>query len=359
MNLQSDQAELPELTLEAFEWLVRLRSNEMSEAETHDFAEWMSRDIFHVKAFAEAEDLFLNLTMAAKIPQFTAQISVETSQTNASQNSTSAATTLNINPSNSRKHLRLNTGWLALPLALAACWLFAVTLVMPNQTHLFDAYFSDYHTNTGEVREIKLADGSQLLLNTNTAVSVDYQATIRQITLHHGQARFIVAKETQRPFEVKSGELLVRALGTVFEVYNRPSDETSVIVQEHAVAARLQPESLISVKDQTGTITVQEGQQISYSGSGTLNLLETVDLAQTSAWQKRKISVNDRPLGELIEELNRYRVGRIFLSDTNLKNLRVVGVFSLDDPEAVLKKVCQILALEESRLGPWWILLHR
>jgi transmembrane sensor len=234
-----------------------------------------------------------------------------------------------------------------------------VTLVIPNQTHLFDKYLSDYHTNTGEVREIKLDDGSQLLLNTNTAVSVEYQTTLRQIILHHGQVRFTVANDSQRPFEVKSGELLVRALGTVFEVFNRQSGGTSVTVQEHAVAVRLVTESQASGEGQPTTIRVQEGQQLRYSGNGVFHPLESVELAQTSAWQQHKISINDRPLGELIAELDRYRVGRIFLSDAKLKNLRVVGVFSLTDPDAVLKKVCQVLALEEIRLGPWWVLLRR
>ena len=45
MALQSDQAELPELTLQAIEWLVRLRSDDMDEAETHAFADWLSEDI--------------------------------------------------------------------------------------------------------------------------------------------------------------------------------------------------------------------------------------------------------------------------------------------------------------------------
>ncbi|MCX7103510.1 MAG: FecR domain-containing protein, partial [Methylobacter sp.] len=259
MALHSDQAELPELTLQAIAWLVRLHSDNMSEAETHDFADWLSEDIFHVEAFAEAEDLYQNLTIAATSPQVKAPIIVEPSKTNVPQNCAPAAPILTIKPSAHRKTCTLNKGWLALPLAMAACWLFAITLVMPNQTHFFDEYLSDYHTRTGEIREIKLADGGQLLLNTNTAVSVDYQASIRQITLHHGQARFTVAKDTQRPFEVKSGGLLVRALGTVFEVYNRESGGTSVIVQEHAVAARLLSESRTSGKDQPTSITVQEG----------------------------------------------------------------------------------------------------
>lgn len=356
MALHPDQAELPESTLQAIEWLVRLRSDDMGEAETHAFADWLSEDALHAEAFADAEDLFQNLAIAAKTPR---AISTSLAEPGKTQISTRPVPAPINKPPARRSAFALNKGWLAAPLALAAAWLFAVALVLPKQAHLLDDYLSDYHTNTGEMREVQLADGSQLLLNTNTAVSVEYQASLRQITLHHGQARFTVAKDSQRPFEVKSGGLSIRALGTVFEVYSQESGETLVTVQEHAVAARLQPETQTNGNNQPATMTVQEGQQLHYVGNGILSLVEPIDLAQTSAWQQHKIYINDRPLGELIAELDRYRVGRIFLSDAKLLNLRVVGVFNLADPDAVLNKVCKILALKETRLGPWWVMLHR
>jgi transmembrane sensor len=352
--MQPDQAELPELTLQAIEWLVKLRSNDMDEAETHAFADWLSEDIHHAEAFADAEDLFQNLTIAAKTPR----IATTLTEANTTQISTRPIPTPITKTPTRLPASALTKGWLVLPLALAAAWHFAVCLILPKQVNLFDRYLSDYHTNTGEVREVQLADGSHLMLNTNTAVSVAYHDSIRQITLHHGQARFTVAKDSQRPFEVKTGRLLVRALGTVFEVYNPESGETHVTVQEHAVAVRLQPEAELTGSAQLPPITVQEGQQLGYVG-GTLNPPKPTDLAQTSAWQHHKISLNDRPLGELIAELDRYRVGRIFLSDAKLNNLRVVGVFNLADPDAVLAKVCKILALKKTRLGPLWVLLHR
>ena len=44
--------------------------------------------------------------------------------------------------------------------------------MLPKQVHILNDYLSDYHTKTGEQRNIELADGSLILLNTNTAVSV-------------------------------------------------------------------------------------------------------------------------------------------------------------------------------------------
>jgi transmembrane sensor len=230
---------------------------------------------------------------------------------------------------------------------------------LPNQSGLLDNLLSDYHTKTGETRDIQLADGSHLLLNTSTAVSVNYQSSQRLITLHHGQARFTVAKDTQRPFEVKTDALVVRALGTVFDVYRKEADSIEVTVQEHAVIARIQKESTQAKDDHFSQVTVQAGQQLIYQDNGTLPQPATVNLAQASAWQQHRLFINNRPLSKLIEELNRYRTGRIYLADDQLKNLPVTGVFPLDDPEDVLSSVQKVLALQETRLGSWWVVLHR
>ncbi len=346
---------------EAIDWLVKLRDENLSDAESHAFADWLTQDIVHAEAFAKAERLFDNMVLAAQFP--TVHLYVPEGTELAPQGLPSVVEGLNQSFPNAqiRQYQPVKTfpnrnyrPWLALPLALAAAWLFAVTLVLPSQSHLLDGYFSDYHTNTGEIRDIQLADGSHVLLNTGTAVSVDYQTNKRQITLHHGQVRFTVAKEA-RPFEVQTDKLYVRALGTVFEIYKKAADNISVTVQEHAIAAWVQEEK----QGQSTQVQIQEGQQLTYHADGTLQPPSAIDLAQASAWQQRRLFINDRPLSELIAELGRYRVGRIFLADAQLLNLHVTGVFSLDNPDEVLARVRKILSLQETRLGHWWVVLHR
>jgi transmembrane sensor len=338
------------LRQQAIDWLVRLRSDDIGETEIVAFADWLAQDHTHSEAFVEAESLFDNMVLAAKNPAFDAQTQADSSDwENAGANPVKLRPK---HPSVRRTTLR----WMVTSLALAAVWLFVVMLVIPTQSHLLNNYLSDYHTETGELREIQLADGSHILLNTNSAVSVDLKATVRQITLHHGQARFAVAKDAQRPFEVISGGLVVRALGTVFEVYKR-SGQVSVTVQEHAVAVLLQSEAGKAGRVQP--VNVQQGQQLHYHSGGTLQKPEAVELSQSTAWQQHRLFINDRPLGELIGELGRYRVGRIFLSDEKLENLRVTGVFSLDNPDETLSSVRKALDLKETRLGSWWVLLHR
>ncbi len=356
MLLLSSESQISELKQQAIDWLVRLRSDDLSDGEMYAFADWLSQDHTHSEAFAAAENLFNDMVNAAKSPVSNAEIPTESNEVQKTPpvNSARKQKQLIRRPSSKRY-----TRWLAYPLALAAAWLFAVILVIPQQAHLLDNYLSDYHTKTGELREIQLADGSRLLLNTNSAVSVNFNESIRQITLHHGQANFTVAKDAQRPFEVVSDGLIVRALGTVFEVYNANSNEISVTVQEHAVAVRIQAGAQTSAEQHLAGVNVQQGQQLRYRPGGILNQPEPVELSQATAWQQHRLFINDRPLSELIAELDRYRIGRVFLSNTKLKNLRVTGVFSLDNPDDVLNSVRKVLALKETRLGPWWVLLHR
>ncbi len=338
------------LRQQAIDWLVRLRSDDLGETEIVAFADWLAQDHTHSEAFVEAESLFDNMVLAAKNPAFDAQTQADSrDRENAVANSVEHRAK---HPSARRTTLR----WMVTSLALAAVWLFVVMLVIPTQSHLLNNYLSDYHTETGELREIQLADGSHILLNTNSAVSVEFKASVRRVILYHGQARFAVAKDAQRPFEVISGGLVVRALGTVFQVYKR-SGQVSVTVQEHAVAVLLQSEAGKAGGAQP--VNVQRGQQLHYHSGGTLQKPEAVELSQSTAWQQHRLFINDRPLGELIAELGRYRVGRIFLSDEKLENLRVTGVFSLDNPDETLNSVRKALDLKETRLGSWWVLLHR
>ncbi|NOS74060.1 MAG: DUF4880 domain-containing protein [Methyloglobulus sp.] len=351
-----DEPNLPELNQQAIDWLIKLRADNISDEDMHGFADWLSQDAAHSAAFAEAEDMFNGMVAAGISLRQKLSITVEATKSKPTQVIDPAIT---VNSAKMRKQPIQTKQWLAIPLALAATLLVAILGIMPKQAHLLDAYLSDYHTGTGELQDIALTDGSRLLLNTNSAVSVDYQDAMRLITLHHGQVRFTVAKDNNRPFEVQSGELAVRALGTVFEVYNREIGDISVTVQEHAVYARLSASQEIAPSEQAQPVVINEGQQIHYLGGKNLPAPKNCDISQLTAWQQQKLFINDRPLSELITELNRYRNGRIYVPDANLNNQRITGVFSLANPDETLHTLSAALALQETRLGSWWVVLHR
>jgi transmembrane sensor len=328
---------------QAIDWLVKLRDDQLDDRDLDDFAEWLGQAPEHGEAFAVAEQLFNDMVSAACAP----------APTETASSAVQASVAAKVIPLARRTAKSAKPSWLAPAIGIAAAWLLAIGLVMPKQSHPFSDYFSDYRTQTGELREIQLSDGSRLLMNTNSSISVDFDTNSRHIVLHHGQVRFTVAKDTQRPFEVVADNLTVRALGTVFDVYKHDDAETSVTVQEHAVAA-----TLAGRDGSTGSIKVAEGQQLNYKPGQPLPRPEPAKLDQATAWQQHRLLINDRPLLELIKELERYRLGRIFIADPALNHLRVSGVFSMDNPESTLTTLSQVLTLKQTRIGPW-VVLHR
>ncbi|OAI09006.1 hypothetical protein A1353_05415 [Methylomonas methanica] len=341
MPAPSDKSVHTSLQDQAIAWLVCLRDDSLSDAELEAFADWLNRDSLHAEAFTEAENLFRDMVVAGNLSR-----EAEVQQPASRQIAPATFRAAKIKPAKPRPH----RPWFAAGFAIAAMCLLAIGLIMPQQASLLSDYLSDYRTQTGEIREIQLSDGSRLLMNTNSAVSVAFTAEARRIVLHHGQVRFTVAKDSRRPFEVVADDLTVRALGTVFEVYKTAAEHTEVTVQEHAVA--------VSAAGRESDVTVAQGQGLSYKPGLPLPHPQAVG-AEQSAWQQHRLVINDRPLAELISELERYRFGRIFLADAALKNLRVTGVFSLDTPDEALSSVRKALALQETRIGPWWVFLHR
>ncbi|WP_026603338.1 FecR family protein [Methylomonas sp. 11b] len=341
MPAPSDKSAYTSLQDQAIAWLACLRDDSLSDAELEAFADWLSRDPLHAEAFTEAENLFRDMVLAGN----------QSRQAEAQQPASRqiAPVTFRAAKIKSAKP-QSRRPWFTAGLAFAAMWLLAIGLIMPQQARLLSDYLSDYRTQTGEIREIQLSDGSRLLMNTNSAVSVAFSSEARRIVLHHGQVQFTVAKDSRRPFEVVADDLTVRALGTVFEVYKTAEDHTEVTVQEHAVA--------VSVAGREKDVTVAQGQGLRYNPELPLPHPRAVG-AEQSAWQQHRLVINDRPLAELISELERYRFGRIFLADAALKNLRVTGVFSLDTPDEALSSVRIALGLQETRIGPWWVLLRR
>ncbi|MGH8650772.1 MAG: FecR family protein [Gammaproteobacteria bacterium] len=85
---------------------------------------------------------------------------------------------------------------------------------------------------------------------------------------------------------------------------------------------------------------------------------EPINLPETSAWQRRKLFFKDRPLARVVAEIDRYRAGAILITDPELKDLRVSGIFPLDDPDGALEAVHKALDLDLTRISPWLVLLH-
>lgn len=210
-------------------------------------------------------------------------------------------------------------------------------------------FTAGYRTAVGERRLFTLADGSQMLLNTNSTVDVHFDANQRLIILRSGELLVSTAADASgRPLRVQSPDASVLALGTRFSVRSW-SGGTEVAVLEKAVE--------VSVPGQSTTLRLEAGQHARIA-SGVIGPA-LANTASVGAWQQGSLIAIDRPLGELLEELGRYRHGWL-RCDPRIRGLRISGAFPVDDTDLALR------ALERSfpvavvyRTGYWVTLVPR
>jgi transmembrane sensor len=208
---------------------------------------------------------------------------------------------------------------------------------------------ADVMTATGETRTVMLGDGSRVVLNTASAIAVDYSRERRRIRLLRGEAVFTVAKDAARPFVVAaaSGEAVAR--GTIFAV--RTEDETATVTVLESRVGVFYP---IAART---AVELSPGEALDYSGRG-LGAVRAVDADTTTAWRRGKLIFVDRPLGEVIAELNRYHSGRIQITDGSISGHPVSGVFDTGNPLHALDVIEETLGLHSTRLSSLLILLH-
>ncbi|MCY1435382.1 Protein FecR [compost metagenome] len=230
--------------------------------------------------------------------------------------------------------------------AVAACVaVLAVVVALPRP---LAGVYADYATRIGERRSIELADGSRVWLNSGSALSVDFSTGERRLALHAGEALFEVAKDPQRPFIVRAGDTEVMAVGTRFDVDSR-GGQTRVDVTEGVVQVS---------KAASQPLRLSAGQRLSLDErTPEPAAVQPLDLDSASAWQRGKLIFNQRPLGDVLAELERYLPESILLTDDALRAHKVSGVFDLDDPAALLKTLERLQPVTVTRL-PWLVLIR-
>lgn len=154
-----------------------------------------------------------------------------------------------------------------------------------------------YSTDFGERQLIELPDGSQVTLNANSELtwSTNWKRTgIRSVTLD-GEAFFEVAKYKAQKFEVNTGDVVVKVLGTSFNVSNRRGD-TKVYLEEGKVQL-----ALPGVEE----LAMVPGDKIEYESiSQKIEKTEMETLRSAAAWKTGVISFQEQPLNRIIPELS-------------------------------------------------------
>jgi len=187
---------------------------------------------------------------------------------------------------------------------------------------------------------VKLPDGSIIHLDTDSAVAFDFAGDRRVVRLLGGEAAFIVAPDRNRPFTVKANGGSATALGTRFLVRNEDGG-ASVTVTEHSVRVAYPA-------PQGPSAVVAEGRTLAYGRNG-LGQAALANTADAMAWTEGVLVFKDAPLGQIVAEIGRYHRGYVRVLG-EAQDLRVSGVFRIDDPMAAIDQLQRSLGLRSTRL---------
>jgi transmembrane sensor len=299
-------------TLEAAAtWYVRLNSTPSNEADHQAWRQWLAANPQHARAWARVEKL---QSQWARLP---ADVSLST-----------------LAGVKARRRAVLKT--LGLLLAVSGSgWLAAGHLPYP-------AMLADQRTATGQRRHLRLDDGSQLDLNTDSAIDIAFNAELRLIRLHRGEILVETARDS-RPFIVEAPQGSVRALGTRFIVRCGPT-VTDVCVLDKAVELR-------PLNHPSRVLRLDAGQQAHFDRDQ-ISVVTPVP-AGAGAWSQGMLTVIDWRLEDFIAELSRYRPGVLRCAPA-IANLRLSGAFRIDDTDTILENLSQSLPVTVRFVTRYW-----
>ena len=315
MSNTTHQQTTGDLLDQACEWAVRLRGERLDDSILEQFSDWLSRDHSHRQAFEQVADMWGEVGV---LP--TAAVDALMPQARATQR-----------PSLLGRWLSWRGGIAGVAAVIAV--VAVVYLLLPAATVL-----DTYRTAKGEQREIALADGSYVDLNTNTLLEVRLGDAKRSLRLVQGEAYFSVASDQQRPFVVDLDGVTAQALGTEFNVFRPDSGSAEVTVTEGVV-------QVADAARPSDVTILRQDEAVDYNSRQGISPVKAAD-AGVTAWRQRQMVFASTPLSEVISTLNRYSETPIRLISKDAALFEVSGVFSTEHPLETAQAVAEALALE-------------
>jgi len=324
---------------EAAAWLVRQDAEPLTPQARAEFERWLEADPVHRLAYDRVRRMWADmdqLPVASTAPEPSGPKPLASLNGHARRS---------VRPARSRTRRSIAVGS-----ALAACVALFVMILVGSGLPV--RWQSDYYTGVGEMRTVKLPDGSVAYLNTGSALRLDFEEGQRSVHLLAGEAEFQVEHDPDRPFVVRTHHGTAEALGTDF-VVRRMEARTWVSVLENRVRVAPQEERGTSSRQ----VILEPAQRVQLGPDG-LGVVEPVSLKTANAWRRGKVIFENRPLEEVIMEVNRYHWGWIRILGDDLKRLPVNGVFRIDDSEKIVTALEESLHLNAIHLTGYLVVLY-
>lgn len=309
----------------AADWFARERSGEMTSVERRDLDAWLAADVEHRLVYDGMQRAFLTMERFRASPELIAR--------------------------RERVRARYRTPRRTIRRALAACLAVAVlsggvawqTIGPGFGSRAFNDHA--YVTAVGERTNVTLPDGSVVTLNTDTVLRTEADDDTRVLYLDKGQAFFRVAKDPQRPFVVHAAGRTVTAVGTAFDVRVDKGEFKVVLVEGKVRVAA--PAPTPAERGLTPMHAALPAEQVTEMVAGSelvavdprsWSVTET-NVTLATSWVTGRLKFDNRPLGEVAEELGRYSPRKIIIDDPAIARETVSGTFEAGDIDSFVRTV--------------------
>ena len=308
---------------QAIAWAVKIDFNAPDTTTQRAFDAWLSADPLHTTAWHRIQSLKHDF---ANLPP---KLALDTLQ--------AAEAKLIANGVSRRQMLKL--------LSIAGV-IGAAGWIAGEQTP-WQRLIADASTGTGERRALSLSDGTRLVLNTDTAVSIKLSGEQRLIVLRRGEMLATTGPDlglpNRRPFWVDTSFGRMQALGTRFAV-RLDGDDARVTVQEGAVEMHTANAGFSAI--------AHPGENWRLSAERLIRMSQSA--FDPMGWTDGVIKARQMRLADLLVELSRYRRGRIFC-DPAVADLPVSGIYQVDDTDRTLAFLAQTLRLRIDYRTRFWV----
>ena len=309
-----------ELIDSATRWYVLLRSGQATAGDWQRFEQWRAADPRHDALCRQLES---RLGMF-QVPQ--------------AQGVSGKVLQQALEASSSRRHV------LQVALAGAGVAVGAALLAKPLGVPLTELT-ADIRTGTGERRAVTLDDGSELLLNAQSAADIQFNPQRRLVRLREGELLAKVASDRIRPFLIQTDQTRLRAYGNRFLVRERAGLGQVVALN-----------GAVEIDGQNGErLQLAAGHEVHYDRAGFGPM--QASSSDATAWVDGFLQVRDRPLTEVIDALRPYHNGVLRL-DPSVAGLRVSGLYRLDNPQQILDTLARTLPIHITRRTGLWVTVN-
>lgn len=300
---------------QALDWIVRLKTGEPTRADVEALQCWRAQSADHEEAFKEAARIFRHAGIAAR----------ELAEPAAIEGAGALRRPL---PKVLARRIFLGG---AIAAASAGYLIVRPPLgLWPSLEELS----ADYRTDKGEHRKIAVTPGVSLELNTQTSIVLREAQNETRIELIAGEASVAATK----PFVMLAANGRITAMEADFNARCL-----------NGVVSVTCLDGVVDVAEDSKAVRLQKGEQVSYSRGG-IEAAVPVDPAQVTAWQAGLLIFRNQPLADVVDEVNRYRSGKIIITNAELKRRIVNGTFQISKLDHFVPQVQQLFGAQARTL---------